>query len=247
MKRLRNPLTLIAVLMSLLFALPAQAKIGFRNLDNEARARRFCVPMAPVPTTAVTTNGLNGVVGATTINSVAAPSLTTTLVNPPHPARLTVSLVDASANDTLTCASVVIIGTNQFGKAVRETLTSLTETAQTTVNVFETVSSVTGATCAGAQDAGDLLHVMMSAFWGLTVPIASWSDVERACIIDDSSTDNTLCAVSNDGTSADIQSAVSVSKTNPYIDLSLTMFGNPASKTARADDDTVCLTIRSSL
>lgn len=242
-KRMFSGLLLLAVFAG---PQPVYAKVGIRNLSDTARMRSFCVPMAPVPTSAVTTNGLNGVVGSTTINSVAAPSITTTAVNPPWPARLTVTLVDASANDTLTCASVTIVGTNQFGVAKTETLSTLTETAQTTTNVFATVTSITGATCAGAQDAGDLLHVMVSAYYGLMVPVKAYTDVESVCIVDDSGSDNTLCAVSNDGSAADVQSAVTASKTNPYINLGLTMFGDPSSKTARADDDSVCFRVRSS-
>lgn len=83
----------------------------------------------------------------------------------PSPAG--VQLADITANDTLTCTSVTLVGKDQFGKPISETVSSVTETAQNTNNVFLTLTAVSAVGCSDGTDAGDSLAVFTSQFIGL--------------------------------------------------------------------------------
>lgn len=238
---------LISVLSALaVFCLSnvAIAKVGTRNLEEDVKHRQICMVYNPSGTAS---NGLDGVVFQTSIDAIHSPTSTAANAGAPStfawPSKLTVDLNDASSDSTLTCSTVVIKGTDQFGKVISETLTSLTETDSTTTNVFSTVTSVVGTVCAGGET-GDTLVVRQSAEIGLTVKISDSSDVESACIHDQSDSDVVKCARYDNGGTDDITSALELSSHS--IDVSTVMFGAEGSEVAAGDDDTICLRIRSS-
>ena len=231
-----------------LFSVDAFALIGNRNLEDELRHESICIP-APLTGTSTAGNGLDGLIFKTTINGISAPTSTASNAGAPSsfpwPAKLAVDLLDSAATaDTLTCTSVVIKGKDQFGRSIGEMVSTVSETAQNTSNVFSTVSSVVGAGCAGASDAGDVLVVYQSQEVGLTRKIRAAADLEAVCLADRSDSGTTKCARLDNGGSDDISSALELSSNS--IDLSVAMFGQEGSEVAAAADDLVCLRVRSS-
>ena len=233
--------------LSALFLVPsiASAKVGFRNLEEDVKHRQICMPTAPAGTG---THGSAGVIWQGTINAVAAPASSADSATAPStfpwPSRVGLILVDASANGTLTCTSVVLVGTDQFGKRVRETVSSITETVSYSTNVFSTISSVTGAGCAGGAEAGDLLVVRQGVHLGLTVKLGAKTDVRAACLTDASASNAVLCARYNNGGTDDLESVINM--TNFTIDTSVAIWGAEGSEVAAAVSDVICLRIRPS-
>lgn len=224
----------------------AEARIGSRNLDGDQRGKRICVPGLPIASGSDVTKNVNGVVWASTSTLSANFDIAESAIGTiPHPALLFVDLIDGSANDTLTLASIVIHGIDQFGNNIQETLTTITESGATTTKVFSKVTRIVATTWADQTDATDYIQVTMSAKLGLTVHINSYQDVESACLVDASDSNNVKCAHVNDATAYDLQSAVSA--TNHTIDFSNAMFGATSSKVAVADGDSVCFVVRPNL
>lgn len=222
----------------------AEARIGSRNLDGDQRGKRICIPGIPVASGSDVTAGVNGVVWASTATTSADFDIAEASIGTfPHPAKLFVDLIDGSANDTLTLASIVFHGIDQFGNNIQETLTSVTETGATTTKVFSKVTRIVATTWADQTDATDYIQVTMSAKLGLTVHINSYVDVESACLVDASDSNNVKCAPVNDATAYDLQSIVSA--TSHTIDASVAAFG--ATKVALADGDSICFLVRPGL
>jgi hypothetical protein len=135
--------------------------------------------------------GQNGVVVAVGVASVTA-TTATEYGTPPYPCKLDVALIDISSNSSaLTCASARIIGKNQFGDTVTETVLLVTETPQETVNVYESVSSVSAATCANGADS-DVLRLTCSNEIGLPYHLSAETQLLSVCLFDVSTTD-TFC------------------------------------------------------
>lgn len=219
------------------------ALVGSRNLAPDVRARHVCLTGLAVRSASDTAEGINGVISSTTINSVAAPT-DSTIATMSYPAKLAIILDDdASTADTLTCTSVTLVGRDQWGKQQTETVSTISETAATSANVYSVLESFTGAGCAGASEAGDVIVIYESQEIGIGLDIRSYLDIESACLIDASDSNNQKCAYPSDGTSADLESAVDTSANS--IDISTAMFG-ASSKVAAADGDSVCFTIRPS-
>lgn len=244
---------LATLLLVFSFSTAAFAKVGTRNLEEEIKHEVICMPV-PVTGTSTAGNGGDGLIFKTTINAVSAPTSTAASAGAPStfpwPALLTIDLLDSAAtSDTLTCTSVIIKGQDQFGTLISETVTTISETAKNTTKVFSSVSSIVGAGCAGASDAGDVLVVYQSPHLGLTRRIAAAADIEAACIADASNgggagAGSPMCARLDNGGSDDISSAVSLS--NYTLNTSTAIFGVEGSEVAAAADDIICLRIRSS-
>jgi len=224
----------------------AFAKIGLRNLEEHVKHRQVCMP---VPTTGSTSNGLDGVVFVKTVNGDTTPNSTADSATAPStfswPGKLDVILVDSVTDDTLVCTSVILTGTDQFGKTIKETVSSISETKTTTTNVFATVTAVDSTACTGTTgEAGDVLVVRQSLELGLTVKVKATADIESACISDLSDSSSQKCARINNGGTDDVESALELSTHS--IDVGTAMFGAEGSEVAAAQDDLVCLRIRSS-
>lgn len=224
----------------------AFSKVGTRNLQEELKHNSSCFEY-PLAGSATISIGLNGLIWANTASTAgdASPDFTGTgtIGTFLYPSTVTVDLIDESSDSTLACSSMVLVGKDQFGAAKSETLSSLTETAQDSTTVWSDISSITVTDCTGAETAGDAIQIKQSQEIGLGRKIRQASDVEAACIVDSSDSDNVKCAAQNDTTATDIESAVDLSSHS--IDISTAMFRG-ATKVAHADGDLVCLRLRSS-
>ncbi len=237
------------LLVGVVYSLPALAGggIGSRNLDEEIRARKVCVDYAVPALGTDVTPGETGIVFYQSTNGLSGTtvlSATSSVVSLDHPAKLTYDLHDATTADTLTCTSLVIVGTDQFGKVVRYTDATMTETAETTTQVFSTVTSISITGCQGSSDAGDAVYIYVSPELGLLSKVRAAADIESVCIKDAGDSD-TKCAPADYTGSVDIAAAYELSSHS--IDVSTAMFGDPAgTPVAAADGDTVCWRVRPS-
>lgn len=229
------------------------AKVGTRNLEEDVKHTAICLNELDHTDTSSTTDvqGAGGIVFETSVASISAPTSTTGATTSPHtivwPAKLQVQLLDAFPVATLTCTSVVLEGEDQFGTLVRETVSSITESEQTTATVFSKLNKVTGAGCANGGT-GDVIQIKTSLEIGLGVKIARASDLESICIKDESvSGDPWGCAQLDNGTDDDIESGIDLSSHS--VDLATTMFWSSSSTAAfssGAPADSVCFRVRSS-
>lgn len=234
------------LVLALLILIPslASAKIGSRNLDKERKAVRWCTPVAVASTK--TTTGSDGLIVLIELDG-ATPSdaASTDYAMMSYPAKVGVSVDDAVNGGVVACTSVKITGITMLGNKTTEELTTVSDAAAvTTTNVFEQVTAVDVSGCTG-QAVNDHVEVYTSQEIGLGVKIKTASDLERACIIDQSDATDMKCASADNGTANDIASAIEV--TSSTLDLSVSLFGDVlGSETAVADGDTVCFTVRPS-
>lgn len=238
---MKQRLAFLVLALVVLLPVKASALIGSRNLAPDVRARTVCLGEHAVRAATDISEGINGVLSAATINATAAPT-DTVIATMRHPAKLMVILDDdTNSADTLTCTSVALVGRDMWGKKVSETVSTITETASESSYVYSVLESVTGAGCAGANDANDVLVIYEGQEIGIGLDVDHYTDVESACLVDASDSNNVKCAYPNDASAADIESAVDTSANT--IDLSVAMFG-ASSKVAAADGDTVCFRVR---
>ncbi len=147
------------------------------------------------------TPGRRGVIATNTVNDVGVITLSRdggTISPPPYPCRVHVKTIDDDSDQTLTCASVLLEGWNQFGSKTSETISSVTETAQLSARVYENIDRITGTTCVGGASANDLLHVSCSQVVGLPWRTSSQNGIERGsitnvCVLDQSATNESYC------------------------------------------------------
>ncbi len=211
-------LMMVAIAIWTPFANAAGGYLHWKDLSPDVRTRAVTVSIGTFGPGTTTSIGLAGVVSAQALSDGTTPGpliQTSSIATFAWPQKLYVDLIDGGGG-TLTCASVAIHGRDQFGTPVVETITSQTETGQYTDTVFESVSRVVGTTCVDSDHnagATDVLTVQAPMrYLGLRTPFVSEEDFISVCLTDNSG--NTVaCAEKNDGGSADIQSAIDVTKT----------------------------------
>ena len=166
----------------LLIAIAMMGLITPKNVSPELRTRAHIIPGFVVFDATSVTGGSDGVVFATTINGVTAPT-TTSPASLPYAVRLDIRLVDGAAatGPALTCDSVALIGTNAIGLNVSETVSTITESESLTVNSYESLSSIIGANCLNGADAGDVIRVGVSDHVSLELPLNTTADIVSVC------------------------------------------------------------------
>ena len=199
----------------------ARGPIGWRDLNAPVSTRVLNVALGTFGTGTGVTIGSGGVLSAQTLETYCdttncGPYVQTSSISTfAWPQKLFVRLIDGGAGDTLTCASATIHGVDQWGIPKVEVVLTITETGEYTNTVFESVSRVVGTGCgeSGGITGTDVLTVQAPmTYLGLRIPFSSEADIISACLTDDSG-NTVLCAEKNDGGSADIQSALDVTKT----------------------------------
>lgn len=101
-----------------------------------------------------------------------------------QPSRLMVDFYDASANGTLVCSSLTLVGHDWSGRRRTETLTSLAETTTTpryTANAYSDLIGIQLLGCSGMAT-GDLLRIRVSPWISLPVKINASSDIDAVCV-----------------------------------------------------------------
>lgn len=248
---------LLTVLLLAAFSTSAFAKVGPGSLEDQLSFRRFCVSDVPVTAAGDVTTGINGVVVSLSAD-VGHHVRTSTIGTLPVPAKLSYALVDAgSPSAALTCTRLTIEGRDQFGRKAAHVDTSVTESVETTEVVFSEVTAVRVSGCSlDNADPSDIFRIYISREIGLGGTV-SLSQIRSACIVDVSDANAVKCAAINDGTTADIQSALDLSLCTSAsgtsanfgnacayaLDTSVAMFG-VGSKVALADGDSFCWTIK---
>lgn len=231
-------MTAAALVALVAVPLSAYALISTKNLDTETRSAigQVFLPDFAIPSASEVTVGTNGVLGSNTAQGAAGsldPSITTVRAIA-YPTTICVLAVDTATNDTLACVSGIIVGRNQFGETIRETIGAVNETAPGTCTnqAFARVTSVALTDCGGGTEAGDVVRVTTSSVLGLPVRIRRDDDVDAACIIDASASNNMICP-----TNAVIVSSAAVNETYHTINMADSDF------TAIADGDSVYLRV----
>lgn len=190
---MKKLLTTSLALLSVALALPAVAV----PTDIPPRPTyTVSVPGIPLRSTTEVTVGTNGVIARFSAQGAAGtltPNFTTGISGIVYPSRLQVVMIDVTTNDTLACTSVTILGRDQFGNAVSETVSTVNETAQTTNRAFASVSRISGVACGGGTEAGDYLRISTSFSLALPVKIRSYRDIQSACFVDASASNDVIC------------------------------------------------------
>lgn len=144
----------------------ASAKIKPHNLGSGLDVITYTVPFI-VPTG--DNVGVDGILVHHNYGSVEF-AWTSSIGAMPYPAKLYAAVQDDTADSTPICA-VTIVGKNQFGRVVSETISAINEhTERLTTNVYESVSSFSGS-CSGYENANDDIRLRMSGFVGLPIDI----------------------------------------------------------------------------
>src|SRR3990167_9979071 len=213
MKKFFSKFTLLLLLV--LAPSLGYAKIGSRNLEEEQKLKKSCFMSANTgsPSYAASTPGALGIVYEAALNGVTAFDDSDDIAGFPHPARLAVYLTDNGTGNALSCASVTLVGRDQFGNKISEILSTSTGTAASVTEnatnegdagtaadgcasdyqsgasrncsrkVFSRLTRVIASACAEANHADDGLVIKMSRVVGLGSKINSAQDVEFACMI----------------------------------------------------------------
>ena len=136
----------------------------------------------------------------------------------PYPAKVSVILVDTggATSAALTCASVTLYGYDQWGQSVYETVSSVTETAKYTTNVFSVITKYVTSRCANGADTGDILRFGQSAKLGLGVHVRQVADVVSYCL-NHSGTETCATASNLQGQVSVPSSTVDLSATTPAV------------------------------
>lgn len=185
--------------------------IGTANVTTELRTDTLFSGVIQVTTDADVTAGSDGVIlvaplasGATQYNHVTQ---TSSIAAFPFPCKVQYKIADATPNaGFMSCSSATLIGFDQFGNALSESLTgtsSISETAKNTVNVFESISRVAVTGCNAGGDgailatSADLVQLSCSLNVGLQFDIkntvaADVGAVITACMYDTSAS-HVLC------------------------------------------------------
>lgn len=206
----------------------ARGPIGFRDLNVQTSSRRLSVQLIPATVGTLpgagngTTHGVGGVISAPGLGTGTDSSLvqTTTIAGFMWPQQLYVAIVDANASDTETCASAVIYGYDQFHRAAKETVLTITEAGEYTNTVFERVTRTEWNDCIaadGSPGAGDSAVLMApNVRLGFGFTIKDEQDFVSVCLADTNATPTSTtlnCLALNDATATDVQSAIVVTKT----------------------------------
>lgn len=170
--------------------------IGTRNLNFELRTNVKQIERINIAalTNVGTTEGTNGLLLSSAIQGFTAMVRTTSIANKRvhYPARLSIFIIDANANDTITCTRAIVKGFNQFGSLVTETVESIVEGENLTKNAFERVTSFQMVGCTYPTDATDLMKVAVSDHPSIGRLIAKATDLVSVCKVDRAA-DATLC------------------------------------------------------
>lgn len=193
-----RPRAVVAIGLFLLLAVPvtAYALVGPKNLDGQMRVASYTFPLYAIPDTTEVVVDVDGVLAAPTIwSGSAAQDVSQTdgvqIGTLPWPSKLSIVLIDGgSASGALTCTSITITGVDQFGRTNRETVSTITETAQKTERVYEQVSSYSTSGCAIASggDTSDVIRISNSSSVGLPRKLRTYADIVALCLRDDSVT-----------------------------------------------------------
>lgn len=178
---------------------PSGGGITTFNVGTELRSMEYILGtiMVPIKGTDVTV-GIDGIVGKADLfagtTTTAAPSFTLGAL--PYPAKLNVAAHDGGAGTgAITCTSVTLSGYDQFGNAISETVSTITESASRTTKVYESVSSAVGAGCALASggDSSDDLWIYVSSHVGLPYDIRSEAAIINFCATAGYAAGNAYC------------------------------------------------------
>jgi hypothetical protein len=163
----------------------AAGHISEHNLAPQVRteARTYSVPAVQDLSSSSVTAGVDGVIHVRHLTGTSLATVTSTaFIQGPYPAKLKVQLIDGGAASTLACSSLTLVGRNQYGQAITETLV-LAETEVKTTKVFEFLSSYSGACTGGTQNA-DNIRIRVSNEVGLPYRITSENALMSVCVYD---------------------------------------------------------------
>lgn len=220
-------------------------------LPQDLRPRptyEIVVPGIPLRNTTEVTVGTNGVIARFVAQGAAGsltPNFTTGISGIPYPSRLQVIMIDVTTNDTLACTSVTLQGFDQFGRAISETVNTVTETGQLTVRAFSKVTRVSGVACGGGTEATDFLRISTSMAIGLPIKTRSVNDIHSACFVDASASNDVVCysAANLSAASAYIANAALVPAGLGRADVYVVDMAAGGLATAMADGDSLILRI----
>ena len=240
-------IAIIAILICV--PLIASALIAPKHLGKALRTSTFWIPSFQLAVVTAnnstdTTQDTNGVIAAIGLHDgtrpIIGPVWTSSIAALPYPSKLRVMLKDGSNDSTLTCATVTIVGKDQFGVQKTDTLSTLTESVQTGARVLESVSRITAATCAGGEGTDDTIQVSTSAWVGLPQKIRTACDLISVCY--HAQTADALCfkGCGTDPTGNEsFEEAAAIDYDDDAIDLA-----DATLDTAIAEDDVVSIRMR---
>lgn len=210
---------LVVASICLLPSLPAHAGVGWKHLDKEVAVRQIAIPLPSLagPGATVVTQGVQGNLSVQTLGAgQLGRQVQTSSIGTLHwPQRVFIQAIDTGANDTDTCASIVLGGYDQFGESKSETILTIDETGEYSLTVWERLTRVQANNCMaadGSPTSTDYIRVVATdRYLGFGFHIVNETDFISMCLIDDSDTpDEMNCASLNNGSTNDVQSAMSL-------------------------------------
>lgn len=144
--------------------------IGSTNMNIEYRTRLYCLPKLAITVVGTdVTAGVNSVIMTSgSMSGLYRFAQTSSIAVPPFPGKVSIVYKD-DGGQTLTCSTFAISGKDQFGISRSETLTTVSETAVQTANVYRSVSSLSG-TCTSGDNSGDVVYAYMG-IEGVGIPL----------------------------------------------------------------------------
>lgn len=154
---------LVAILVPASALAAGFGHIGSANVNTELRTKLYCLPKLDLGASTDVTVGLKQVVFRSASMSGVTSFTTGTIGALPYPSKLRVRYWDGSADyGTMVCTSVSVLGKNQFGDQVTDTMSisesfTATASANITTNVYESITSITGSGCTAGTGANDVI------------------------------------------------------------------------------------------
>lgn len=197
-KRQKQALAVTAALAALVgIGTFAQAGVDTGNLSNQLDVVTFNIPSlvkpSLLPEPYANEPGQGGLLVKAVISNTARNfTQTTSIAQPPYPARIQLRTTDTSTNSAnVFCATVKIWGRTWDGLDTTETFTNVGESTKTGTVSFERITRVTGTTCVNDQGTNqsrsgtdDHLRVWMTTKVALPLKVRDYRDIVSACRVD---------------------------------------------------------------
>lgn len=205
---------LLAIALALMSVAPAAAQ-SFVQETAEVFVPRI-INYGTATSTSGCSVGIRGCLASTSFASATAVTITgpdADLASPPYPARVLVDLFDSGSNGTLACTAQTIEGIGAYGQLVRESMGALSESGDTTANVFRQVTSYRATGCSGGASSDVIRLSLQENELGVPVALANAAAVLSVCGTNSADTGQWYCArsgwtVTGNGFAVNLASAV---------------------------------------
>lgn len=173
-----------------------QLSSGLRTIDWTLESYDYLSPSGTD-----TTVGTDGIVASATFGTtISFTDTSTSISQPPYPAKLHINFKYTGATSATGCSTVKIWGEDQFGTAITESYTGSPGTAftATTTYVYGKLSRFYATGCGSTVAATTRpLRISLTKYVGLPAKIKSYKNIIAVCQRDDTDADPWDCVAGN--------------------------------------------------